>query len=189
MEVEFLKENHIYLYKGWKVIPSVSQLLRTLFPNNYKDVPKHILERAANHGTAVHKAIQEWENCNTEYMENVSEEVSNSVIAYDKIMGDNEVYIINQEQIVYYKDIYAGTYDMLAEVNGVKSLIDIKTTYRVDKEYLSWQLSLYNYALKSMGIEDIEKFYCIWLPKKSKAKLIEIKIKSDEEIERFLNEH
>ncbi len=73
---------------------------------------------------------------------------------------------------------------MLAKVNGKRSLIDIKTTYNVDKEYLSWQLGLYNYALG----EKAEKFYCIWLPKRKSGELIEIKIKSNKEIKEFLNE-
>lgn len=178
MEIEFLENEHIYLING-VITPSVSQLLKALFPDTYKNVPKYILERAREHGTAVHEAIEIYEQ-GIEFNDELK--VGLAVLDYEYIKNENNIEVLEQEQMIHYKNIYAGRYDMLATVNGKRSLIDIKTTYNVDKEYLSWQLGLYNYALK----EKAEKFYCIWLPKRKSGELIEIKIKSDKEIKEFL---
>ena len=78
---------------------------------------------------------------------------------------------------------------MEANVNGIHSLIDIKTTAELDMEYLSWQLSFYELAYGSK----FKKLYCLWLPKRGLGKLVEIKRKPKKELlkvlERFYNAH
>ena len=103
-----------------------------------------------------------------------------SLEEYKKLKNEYKIEVLSQEQIVSYKYEFAGRLDMIANVNGVKCLLDIKTTSSVDKEYLSWQLSLYEYALG----EKFEDLYCIWLPKKGLGKLIKIERKTKKEIER-----
>jgi hypothetical protein len=71
---------------------------------------------------------------------------------------------------------------MSANVNGKYSLIDIKTTAELDLEYLSWQLSLYDYPNKKRH----DKLIAFWLPKRDLGKLVEIKRKTDKEIEELL---
>lgn len=71
---------------------------------------------------------------------------------------------------------------MIAKVNGKKYLIDIKTTAKLDKEYLSWQLSLYE---KAKG-EQFDGLACIWLPKKELGQFVEIERKTRNEIKKIL---
>ena len=58
--LEYIDETHTYLYDG-VVLPSITQLLKVKFGNKYNGIPKATLERAAEQGTAVHKAIEDYE--------------------------------------------------------------------------------------------------------------------------------
>ena len=91
--------------------------------------------------------------------------------------------VIEQEKIVFNEHV-AGRFDMLTKIKNEISLCDIKTTATLDKEYLSWQLSIYNY----LGNIEAEKLYAIWLPKKELGKLIEIPFKTNDEIESLIKE-
>lgn len=91
---------------------------------------------------------------------------------------------LEHEKIVSYKYSYSGTLDLIANVDGVRSLCDIKFTAELDKEYLSWQLGMYALALG----EEFDKYYCVWLPKKRLGQLVEIIPKSKKEILKKLEE-
>ena len=56
MEVEFIEQTHQYLVGG-VLVPSVSEILRFIFPKKYKDVPARVLEEKALFGTHIHEAI------------------------------------------------------------------------------------------------------------------------------------
>ena len=58
--LEYIDETHTYLYDGI-VLPSVTQLLKCKFGGKYDGIPKATLDRAAEMGTAVHKAIEDYE--------------------------------------------------------------------------------------------------------------------------------
>ena len=143
--IEYIDQEHIYLYNG-EIIPSVTQILSFIFPDKYKGIPEHILKNKANYGTIIHEAIQMFENNLVLPKMNFIQEMS--FREYLKIKSRHKIEVIDQEQIIHYKDIYAGRYDMSANVNGEYSLIDIKTTAELDIEYLSWQLSLYDFPNK-----------------------------------------
>ena len=182
--IEFLKEEHLYLVDGI-ITPSVTQILQFLFPDKYKDVPPEILANKAEYGTILHKVIEIAEQEQTfeigalkQKIEGINYLIELSFKQYLKIKEKYNLEVIEQEQIVAYKDLYCGTFDMIANVNNKKSLIDIKTTAELDIEYLSWQLSFYELAKG----EQFEKLYVIWLPKKSLGELKEIPRKSEEEL-------
>lgn len=180
--IEYIDEIHTYLYNG-VIIPSVTQILQEkLFKDKYRDVPKYILEKKAKYGSRVHSLIEKIEN-NEDYEEN-SVYINESIKQYKEIKGKHKMQVISQEQIVCYKGLYAGKYDMIAKLDNQNCLVDIKTTYEVDEEYLSWQLSMYELAIG----EKFDKLYCLWLPKGGIAKLIEVKRKDIEEIEKVINE-
>lgn len=162
MSVEFIPTTHQYLVNG-VITPSVSQLLRdTLFADKYSDVPEFVLKKAAAFGTAVHHAIEHDDD-------SLLDDTQKRVFAdYKHLIDKHGITPTKHEQIVYTGD-YAGTFDMLAQIDGEEVLVDIKTTYNLDIDYLSWQLSLYAYAYGHQG-----KLYAIWLPKRKKGKVVEI---------------
>ncbi len=179
--IEFIEEQHIYLVDGI-ITPSVSEILRFIFPDKYKSIPQHILDNAARFGTNVHTAIEMFET-DKDYTLTDEERA-----VFDKYLVLREKHNINPtklEQLVSYKDKYVGRLDMIADVNYYRCLIDIKTTYKLDEEALAWQLGLYKLAYN----EPIEKCYCLWLPKKNPGKLVEITPKGKKEIDKILDEY
>lgn len=97
---------------------------------------------------------------------------------YLRLVSEYNIIPLEQEQIVSYEYLYCGTLDMTGLVMGKNSLLDIKFTAELDKEYLSWQLGMYQLA---KGIK-YDTCYCIWLPKGKLGQLVEIKPKTKEEI-------
>lgn len=179
MTVEYLEDSHTYIVEG-KIVLSVTQILSTIFPNKYKGIPEHILKNKASYGTKIHEAIEKFESEGIiEKLDYVQEASFNQ---YLRLKKEYKIEVIDQEKIIHYKDIYAGRYDMSANVKGEYSLIDIKTTAELDLEYLSYQLSLYDYPNKKRH----DKLIALWLPKRDLGKLVEIPRKSDKEIEELL---
>ncbi len=180
--LEFVEEEHLYLLDG-VIIPSVSQILHIIFKNKYKNVPANILKAKAIYGTTLHNAIECYEQKKElpklDYIQQAS------FNQYLNIKKENYIEVLAQEQMIHYKDKYAGRFDMIAEVNNKLALCDIKTTAELDVEYLSWQLSLYEFAYGTK----FDKLYAIWLPKKELGKLVEIKRKSKREILKMLEEY
>lgn len=189
--LEFIEKEHLYLYEG-VIIPSVSQILAFIFPDKYEGIPKWILEDKAEYGTLVHKLCEELdlgkiiEELKQEYKFNYIVEAS--LNQHLKLKEKYELEPISMEQRVCYKGLYAGTYDLEANVKGKFSLIDRKTTAELDKEYLSWQLSFYELA----SGKTYDKFYVEWLPKKGLAQMVEIERKPQKELlevlEKYLKE-
>ena len=180
-DIEYIDEEHIYLCNG-VIIPSVSQILSKIFKDKYKDIPKEILQRKATYGSIIHNYIEQYENgVITLQLDYIQEASFNQ---YLRLKDKHNIEVLEQEKIVNYKDIYAGRFDLIANVNGEHCLCDIKTTAQLDKEYISWQLSLYEYAIGSK----FDKLYAIWLPKKELGKLVEIERKSKKEIKKLLEE-
>ena len=191
--IEFLKEEHLYLVDGI-ITPSVTQILQFLFPDKYKDVPPEILTKKAEYGSILHKVIEIAEQEQMfdieilkQKIEGINYIIESSLEQYLKLKEKYQIEVLEQEQIVAYKDLYCGTFDMIANVNNKKSLIDIKTTAELDIEYLSWQLSFYELATGKR----FEKLYVIWLPKKGLGELKEVPRKTKQELlevlEKYMN--
>lgn len=179
--IEFLEKEHIYLKDGI-IVPSVSEILRFIFPDKYKNVPSKVLNKKADYGSKVHKAIEILEKTGELIELNTYQELA--IEQYLKLKRKYEISVFEQEQIVSYEYLYCGTFDMVAMVFEDYSLCDIKTTAELDIEYLSWQLSFYELAKG----EEYDKLYVIWLPKKELGQLIEIERKSQEELLKKLKE-
>ena len=82
--------------------------------------------------------------------------------------------ILSAEKVVYYKNLYAGTYDQLCDMLGAIVLVDIKATYNLDKDWLSYQLSFYAMAIEWLLNIKIDSLWCMWLPKRKKGQFVKI---------------
>lgn len=186
--ITFLEKEHLYLIDGI-LVKSVTQILELIFPNKYKNVNKKILAIKAHFGTTGHKIIEDLDV-------NISEEAFNNVLnghttalkccikEYIRLVKKFKIEPLEHEKKISYKHLYAGTLDMIALVDGKKSLIDVKFTAQLDKNYLSWQLGMYSLASN----EKFEKYYCIWLKKGKLGELVEINPKTESEILNKLKE-
>lgn len=185
--LEFLEEEHIYLYEG-VIIPSVSEILKFLFPNKYEGIPNAVLNAKADYGTKIHEAIELLEKTGEVMKLNYIQ--TSSIEQYIKLKQKYDIEVLEQEQMIHYQDKYAGRFDMLATINDELSLCDIKTTATLDREYLSWQLSLYAFAYECLQTDSkIKSLYAIWLPKKELGQVVKVDRKSNEEILKLIERY
>ena len=140
--LEYIDETHTYLYDG-VVLPSITQLLKVKFGNKYNGISKEVLERASVQGTAVHKAIEDYEQ---QGIESDLPELRNykflkKAYNFDCINNEVPVVLFNDGEAVA-----CGRLDLVLTEGGQIGLGDIKRTSALDKNYLAYQLNLYRIA-------------------------------------------
>ena len=141
--LEYFDETHTYLYEGL-MLPSVSQILGVKYKNDYASVPPAVLNNAAKRGTAVHKAI---ENFNVSGYDDGSEAVRN----FKFLQKQYGFEVLDSElPLVLFKDdmpIACGRLDMTMLMDGETGIADIKTVSALNKEKIAYQLNLYRIGL------------------------------------------
>lgn len=148
--LEYFDSEHQYLVDG-VCVDSITQILKIKFGNKYDGVNRAVLNRAAEKGTEVHEAIENYCKHGTE---SDLVEVKNFKFLqkqYGFEVLDNEV------PVILFKDnspIAAGRLDLVLEMDGKIGGGDIKRTSTLDKNYLAYQLNLYRMAyLQCYGVE------------------------------------
>ena len=140
--LEYIDETHTYIYDGI-VLPSITQILKVRFGGKYDGIPKATLERAAEQGSAVHKAIEDYERHGIETSVPELRNYKFLKKAYEFECLKNEVPVVlfrNGEAVA------AGRLDLVLTKDGNTGRGDIKRTSTLDKEYLAYQLNLYRIA-------------------------------------------
>lgn len=186
--LEFIENEHLYLKNGI-LVKSVTQILQLIFPDKYKNVDKNILNKKAIFGTTGHEIIEHLDVNNPDIVKKTISSIQNKELEicireYVRLCKTFKIEPLEHEKRVSYKYLYAGTLDLIANVDNIESLCDIKFTAELDKEYLSWQLGMYALALG----KEFKKYFCVWLPKKQLGQLVEIEPKTKEEILKKLEE-
>lgn len=148
--LEYFDDTHTYLYDGL-ILPSVTQILGVKYKNDYASVPPSVLDNAAKRGTAVHKAI---ENFNVSGYDDGSEAVRN----FKFLQKQYGFEVLDSElPIVIFKDdmpIACGRLDMTMLMDGETGIADIKTVSTLNKEKIAYQLNLYRIGLmQSYGVD------------------------------------
>ena len=185
--LEYFDETHTYLYDGI-MLPSVSQILGSKFRNEYASVPPAVLNNAAKRGTAVHKAI---ENYNNSGYDDGSEAVRN----FKFLQKQYGFEVLDSElPIVIFKDdmpIACGRLDMTMFIDGQIGIADIKTVSTLNKEKIAYQLNLYRIGLmQSFGVD--AQFLKIIHLRDGIRKVIDSPVNEDmtwELIDKFLEEN
>lgn len=184
--LEYFDDTHTYLYDGL-MLPSVTQILGVKYKNDYASVPPAVLDNASKRGTAVHKAI---ENFNVSGYDDGSEAVRN----FKFLQKQYGFEVLDSElPIVIFKDdmpIACGRLDMTMLMDGKTGVADIKTVSSLNKEKIAYQLNLYRIGLmQSYGVD--AKFLKIIHLRDGIRKVIDSPVNEDmawELIEKFLNE-
>ena len=136
-EIIFCEENHTYISKTRQYSGITGVLNKYLFPDKYKDIPEAILEKAKQRGVACHNQMEMWINGMT--YESQNDEV---IKMQDLLNGRN---FTHSELLVSDYKNFATKIDAVEESEEGVILWDWKTTSILDKEYLSWQLSICAY--------------------------------------------
>ena len=196
MKIAFEERNHVYAINGEIATTSVTELLAKhgLAPN-YTGASRAKLQESADKGKAVHKDLEEIVNDlshvpTTEQGKQFREWATMNLkmgVAEQKVGFEFEGFSI------------AGTIDLIGIDFEDRLIIgDHKNTSKFHREYVSWQVSLYDYFLRRLGNEKIngrgfngwtgaKKFYCFhYDPKTAKMTIYELEKIADEEIEKLI---
>lgn len=171
--VIFEELTHKYFLNGKELSGITSLLDRQGLKTNYDGIPVDVLEQAKQYGSLVHRQIEMYDamGCKTPTTEELAK--------YQKLKDKHSLKVRANEYLVSDNDWVASSVDV---VLADYSLADIKTTSKLDEEYVSWQLSIYAYLfeLQNPGIR-VPHLFAIWMPKSKKtAKLIELERKMTE---------
>lgn len=172
--VEYDDDTHEYIVDGM-IVPSVTQLIHMKFPNKYKGVSQEVLDHAAELGTMMHLTIEMIEKYGD--VPHIPEEVSREITNYrglKKVHGWEVVAMETPVLIPYEGEVIAaGRFDILANMNAVQGLIDLKRTATVDREYLAYQLTLYAMGYRYSYGTHVNFLKCLHL-REDTRKLIDI---------------
>jgi hypothetical protein len=124
-----LEDSNIYLV-------SDSDLEKARF--NYKDVSK----TALTIGSAVHKAIEDYLMMGKGFPANVDDRITAGLTAFMEWFRENDIRVISVEQTVRSK-YWAGTLDLLCEMNGLVYVIDFKTSKAIYPADMGPQIAAY----------------------------------------------
>jgi len=149
--VEFEPITHSYLYGG-RLVPSVTTLMKALSENTYKNIPEHVLNKAGERGTKIHKIIELWE---TEGIEPT--EYQEYLLQYKKAKKLEGFEVLFMEVAIGTEE-FAGTLDIIGLLNGKLIIIDLKITSKINTDLLEVQLAGYDELCKYVGIDIIEHY-------------------------------
>ena len=147
--LEFDDETHRYIVNGI-ITPSVSKLLSLKF-DDYPNVPKAVLQAAADRGTEMHKAIEVYEKTGKE---SDLQEFRNYLFLKKHFNIEN---VENELPVAYFEDglpVFAGTIDQVCRIDGVPAINDFKRVSAPNKEKIAYQVNLYRLAYnQTFGVE------------------------------------
>lgn len=167
--------NHTYTTPEGKQLSGITGMIgRQLFPNKYENVPSGVLQKAAERGSLIHedcRTIDEWG----------AEPKTEEGRMYVELKSKFGITPLENEYIVSDGEYFATAIDM---VDAEHNLYDFKTTYILDQDYLSWQLSICAYLFEKQNGFPVQNLYAIWL--REEGKVFKVVRKSNEQIEELL---
>lgn len=158
-KVEFFSDTHTYLVRGIEV-PSITEVLKRVHGDKYKNVNPELLERSAAYGTKVHKQIQDYIELRKvgidiePFLQESTQETKNYFTIIEPIYKIEP--LLTEVVVVLYDEdnpIAAGRFDLVAYhlPNNNIILCDFKTTSSINTKDVSAQLNLYKRASEQSG--------------------------------------
>lgn len=156
-----------------------SVLSKVLFPKKYEGVDEEVLHRAARRGTRIHELCQATDTIPTEPQEG-DEAYKQEVENYKALKAEHGITMIANEYLVSNEGW--GVASQIDCVDSEANLYDIKTTYTLDREYVSWQLSFYATLFEIQNPGRVAgKLFAVWL-RGDKCELVEVPRKPLEQL-------
>lgn len=176
--VTFDEDLHVYYTGDGRPLTGVTSLMKKhgLSPD-YSMVPPEVLERAAIRGTAVHRALQS-------YDDGESTVQNTTVNVYARAMKRAGLSVIASEYLVSDGECVASSID---KVLADGSLADIKTTYEPHYDSVRWQLSIYKhlFEMQNPGLA-VPHIYLIHV-RNARVKIEELEPVDEAEVRRLLD--
>ena len=180
-KIKFDPVGHTYTAPDGRALQGITGMLqRQLFPDEYADVPKAILDNAADRGSNIHAQV---EFCDDFGTTNDTPEVVN----YQRLIKERGLAPIENEYLVSDNEHFASSIDKVYKVSETEYILgDIKTCRNLNEDKVRWQLSIYatlferqNPGCKVVGL------LAIWL-RGDKAKITEVQRIPDSVIDALL---
>lgn len=148
-ELKFEDATHTYRLNG-VAVPSVTTIMKPLSQMHYGGIDESVLDRAAQRGTEVHNAIENFVKFGVEDIQPAYAPYFQAFLAW---MKDFDVKPVSSETRLYHRLLrYAGTADMGCLERGVRTLVDFKTTASFSAMLCGVQLEAYSRAFESHGV-------------------------------------
>lgn len=178
-KVRFDSDTHTYTLDGKELSGITSLLDRQLFKDKYSGVPDEIKQKAADRGTLIHQQCEMAD----EGFPVTSEEAINYMILKQKYNLRHE----ESEYLVSDNENYASCIDKVYRYDEDTFFLgDIKTTYKLNKEYVQWQLSIYAHLFEKQNQgAKVSSIFAIWL-RGTTHQLVELERIPDEKVEKLL---
>lgn len=140
---------------------------------DYSAIPDSVMDNASERGSRIHKEISDYINfgtCETEAQKEYAKLGLDS-IASEYLVSDNENFATSIDVVL-----------------GDCSLVDIKTTYTLHVNYLSWQLSINAYLFELQNPElKVPKLYGAYYKKDGTFSVVEVQRIPVDEVKRLLS--
>ena len=184
--VVFNEEEHRYFLYGKELKGVTSTLIKRLFPDKYKDVDPEVLANAARKGHELHSLIEYHDNYGTKPEEHGDPRIA----SYERLKKEHGLTTVANEYLVSDEENYASSIDIvMLNAGGEICLVDIKTTWTLDRQSTAVQLSIYKrfFERQNPGLQ-VAHIYVLWLPNKDMtiAELHELPVKDDEFIDNLI---
>lgn len=148
-ELVFDEERHVYRI-GSEILPSVTTLMKPLSDRHYRAIPEDVLKKAADRGTAIHNAIENWIKFG---IVDISPEYRGYFDGFREWWDKYKPRVIGSELRLYHGLLrYAGTADLVCMIGDELWIIDYKSTSVLSEMLLRVQLEAYAKALHSHGV-------------------------------------
>ena len=139
-ELRFEEKRHIYTLEG-QILPSVTTIMRPLDNALYQGIDEEIMRMAADRGTAIHNAV---ENYVLYGIEDIEPKHRGYFDGFLKFWEENNPEPLATESRLYHRILrYAGTADLPCIIGGKRVLIDYKTSAVVNSMLTGVQLEAY----------------------------------------------
>ena len=185
---------HHYILELNELTGVTTILKDVIYRDKYSGIDDAVLRNAADRGTAIHAAVQA-------YMMGVDYKLDPDLqpyeldarVAWDAWINNPACAGLVAEAVEYLvsdcKEI-ASKIDVVRKVgDGKYAIADIKTTYQIDIEYVSWQLSVYKYLFEHQNPNsEVVEMQVFWYNCREKEwQIREIPDKGTAEVERLLD--
>ena len=181
--VQFDAATHTYHLDGVVLQGITGTLIRRAFPDKYKDVDPEVLAEAARKGHELHEAIQNFDRFG---IASDDERMKN----YTELKQCSGLVTVENEYLVSDNEHYASSIDVVMEnLTCDVVLVDIKTTYTLDRASTALQLSVYKrwFEQQNEGVK-VSSICALWLPNRdhSICELVELSPVSAEVIDALI---
>lgn len=177
--VVFHSEEHTYTLDGKQLSGITSLLDRQLFKDKYSGIPEEVLRNAAERGTYIHQCC---ELVDEGFVSDNQESIN-----YLRLKEKYNLRIEESEYLVSDNEHVASCIDKVYRYDDTTFYLgDIKTTYKLNKEYVMWQLSIYAYLFEKQNPgARVTSIFAIWLRGET-AQLVELDRVPTEKVEELL---